>query len=234
MAAPVFATVADALSMGEGWEPQGSSPVKNQQEATATGSKGDIIANDGYAEETTGATRYVYTGAETGFAAAIVAALASPGRVKNSLLVLAVNIDYGPCAVGEAPVCEFRWSDKYTADPGFEYLIEDVTLPTYVDSAPEIPTILAATAGDAEATGATYTLEASKGNVLNKSGAFLRGHAYGAKETVNVKWVGVPTSMTTTDYVVTTQPSGSGEQTNTGYNSVTYTATRGVARTAVT
>lgn len=216
MAAPVFGA-ADNLSLGADWEPQGSDGGVSQDRATASGNDGDIVAEEDYHAVNSGSTRYIYIGEETAFVAAIEAASAWPGMVLNSLMITGIGIDYAPCAQGKRPVVAFQHRDGPSASTR-SYKSATV-LPTYVTGAVSVPTILTATAGDAECTNAQWGIAAQFGEDLDKDGAFLAGDCYGGEESLALTWVGIPTSVTSTGWTKTADISTTCPiRSNTGYN----------------
>ena len=69
------------------------------------------------------------------------------------------------------------------------------------------------------------------GRSLNKSGEYLAGEGYGARETLVLTWKGIPTSITSTGWIGTNAPSPKlPTKINTGYPDQVYTFTRKVAR----
>jgi hypothetical protein len=232
MAAPVFGA-SDVLALGSGWEPFESSGSGSQQRATATGDDGDIVAESAFDAQQIGQVSYHYTGAEVAFIAAFAAATCWPGYLKESkLFILGVGIDYNPCAQGELPVVTFDVTNgPVTAAPTPFWYTTALVLPTYTAANIIIPTLLSVTAGDAECNSCQWGIRCNHGRTLNKDGAYLAGRGYGGEETLNLSFVGVPTSITSTGWINTAlAPADIALRSNTGYPSVSYSFTRKVAR----
>ena len=231
MAAPVFAA-SDVLSLGADWEPQGSDGAKNLTRATASGNDGDIVAEVGHNTINSGTATYIYIGEETAFAAAILAAAAWVGMVKNSLLITGIGIDYSPCAAGKRPLVAFTFRDGPTS--ATHHYLTTLVLPTYVAGSVNVPDILTIAGGDAEVTNNQWGLTAQFGEDLDKDGEFLAGETYGGEETLNITTVGVPTSVTSTGWIETQAPSATCPiRSNVGYNEgIGHTYIRAVTRTA--
>ena len=231
MAAPVFG-VSDVLALGADWEPQSNSPTLAGTRATAAGNDGDIIAETTHNDVESGTASYIYIGAETDFATALAAASADVGDVVDtaSLLVTGWSIDYSPCAAGKRPVITFTYRDGPTAASATYVTAQ--TCPTYVSATPVVPTILTTTDGDAECQSSSIALSAQFGEDLDKDGEFLAGETYGAEETINLQYVGVPTSITSTGYQQTSGPGTNtgAEASNTAYGTNSYTFVKGVTR----
>jgi len=196
-AAPTFGA-ADNLSLGAGWEPQGSDGALAQTRASQGGSTGDIIAETVHNAIHSGSTRYIYTGAETAFAAAIEAATAWPGNVLNSLLITGLAIDYSPCAAGKRPVVTFTHRDGPSAS--LRQYKTVIVLPTYVAVAVSVPELLTVAGGDAEVVNAQWSIAAQFGEDFDKDGEFLAGAVYQGEETINLTFAGEPTSITSTGW----------------------------------
>lgn len=234
MAAPVFG-VTDVLGLGADWEPQSNSPTLNTTRATAAGGNGDIVAENGHNDIESGTASYIYVGAETGFIAALLAAAALPGQLADSdtLLITGVAIDYSPCAAGKRPLVTFTYRDGPTAAPATPYwYTSDLTLPTYVAANLAVPTLLTVTAGDAECQNCQWSLQAQFGEDLDKDGDYLAGACYGGEESVNLTFVGLPTSITSTGWIQTAGPGTNtgANASNTGYGTNAYTFIRKVTR----
>ena len=231
MAAPVFG-VSDVLALGADWEVQGNSPTLASTRATAPGANGDIAAETIHNAIESGTASYIYIGAETDFATALAAASADVGDVvdTDTLLIAGWSIDYSPCAAGKRPVITFTYRDGPT-EASATY-VSGSTLPTYVATTPSVPTILTITAGDAECQSSSVALTAQFGEDLDKDGEYLAGATYQGEETINLQFVGLPTSITSTGYQ---QTSGPGTNTganasNTAYGTNSYTFVKGVTR----
>ena len=237
MAAPVFGAT-DVLGLGADWEPIDSSGSLSRTNAEAPGANGDIIAETAHNATETGTARYHYVDAttpEAGFIAALLAAGALPGKLvaTNTLMVLGVAIDYSPCAKGELPIVTFTVTDGPTAAPATPFWYTSaLTLPTFRAANLTVPqTILANTPGSAEVINAQWDITMPHGRSLNKSGEYLAGEGYGARETLSLTWKGIPTSITSTGWIQTAGPSTKlPTKTNTGYPDELYTFTRKVAR----
>jgi len=231
MAAPVFGA-SDVLSLGADWEPQGSDGALNLTRATASGNDGDIVAEKGHNTINSGTATYIYIGAETAFAAAILAAAAWVGMVKNSLLITGIGIDYSPCAAGKRPLVAFTFRDGPTT--ANHHYLTALVLPTYVAVGVNVPDILTITGGDAETTNNQWGLTAQFGEDLDKDGEFLAGETYAGEETLNITTVGIPTSVTSTGWIETQAPSTTCPiRSNVGYNEgIGHTYIRAVIRTA--
>ena len=231
MAAPIFG-VSDVLALGADWEPQSASPTLASTRATASGDDGDIVAEVIHNAIESGTASYIYIGAETAFIAALAAASADVGDIAdtNTLMITGWSIDYSPCAAGKRPVITFTYRDGPVAASA-TYVTASVC-PTYVATTPVVPPILAATPGDAEIQACTIALVAQFGEDLDKDGEYLASATYGGEETITHQWVGLPTSITSTNYLQT-----SGPGTNTGanasgtaYGTNSYTFVRKITR----
>jgi len=232
MAAPVIGA-SDVLALGAGWEPFESSGGGSQQRATAVGAKGDIVAEGAYDAQQTGQVSYHYTGAEVAFVAAFAAATCWPGYLKESkLFILGVGIDYNPCAQGELPLVTFDITNGPTTAPATPFWYTTaLVLPTYVSANILVPTLFSVTAGDAECNSCQWGIRCSHGRTLNKDGAYLAGRGYGGEETVNLGFVGVPTSITSTGFINTSlAPADIAVRQATGYPTVSYSFVRKVAQ----
>jgi len=237
MTAPAFG-VTDVLNLGTGWEPQSNSPSSGYTRATAVGDDGDIVAEVGHHAVENGTATYIYTGESTDFPAALAAAGADVGDLvdTNTLQIIGWSIDYSPCAAGKRPTITFTYRDGPTADPATPYVYIsalDAALPTYYAANVIVPPILTSTAGTAEIQTSTCALMAQFGEDLDKDGEYLSSNIYGAEETITTQWVGTPTSVTSTGYVVTSSvASNTGEEANnTGYGTSSYTYVKGITRT---
>jgi len=233
MAAPSHAAT-DVLSLSTGWEPQGSDGAKSLTRITASGNNGDIVTEKGITETNAGTARYIYTGAEVAFAAAFTAAACWPGRIKNSLIVTGVAIDYSPCAQGKRPIVTFTFRGGPAASD--HHYLTALVLPTYTAGGVNVPDLLTITAGDSETTNNQWGLAGTFGEDLNKDGTFLAGELYGGEETINFSTVGLLGSVTSTGWVETQSPSTSCPiRNNVGYNEGNgHTYIRGITRTATT
>jgi hypothetical protein len=236
MAAPVFGAT-DVLGLGSDWEPQSSTGAQAATRTTASGDDGDIVAENQSGETQSGSASYIYIGAETGFIAAITAAAAWPGRLvaTDTLLVTKVGIDYSPCAEGKRPLVTFDVRDGPTAAPASPYQwLTALTLPTYVAANKIVPPILSATAGDAEIQTSMWALQCQFAPELDKDGDYLAGEPYAGEETIDMTWVGVPTSITSTGWIQTNGVATALASTsNTAYPTYSYSFIRKVARSAV-
>ena len=233
MAAPVFGTT-DVLALGADWEPQGNSPTSASTRATATGPDGDQVASTTHNEVESGTATYIYIGAETNFPAALAAASADVGDVVDTatLIITGVSVDYSPCASGQRPVATFTYRDGPTAASATYVSALGAALPTYVASTPTVPTILSVTGGDAEVQSSSWSLQAQFGEDLDKDGEFLAGETYNGEETINLQFVGLPTSITSTGYDQTSGPGSNtgGTASNTAYTTNSYTFVKGITR----
>lgn len=235
MPAPVHGAT-DILSLGADWEPQGSDGSKTDTRITAGGNDGDIVAEKAITETNAGTCRYIYIGAETAFAAAILAAAAWCGMVKNSLLITGIGIDYSPCAQGKRPLVTFTFRDGPTA--ATHHYLTTLVLPTYAAGGVNVPDILTVVPGTppaaSETTNNQWGLTAQFGEDLDKDGEFLAGETYAGEETLNITTVGIPTSVTSTGWIETQAPSTTCPiLSNVGYNEgVGHTYVRKVTRTA--
>jgi len=230
MAAPVFG-VLDVLVLGTGWEPQSVSPTLTSTRATATGDDGDIAVETIHNAVESGTASYIYTGALTNFAAALVAASADVGDIVDTatLLITGWSIDYSPCAAGKRPVITFTYRDGPTTAKAT--YVTTQTCPTYVATTPVVPPLLTATADSAEIQTCTIALVAQFGEDLDKDGDFKYGNTYGGEETITHQWVGLP-AITSTGYVQTSGP-GSNTGANasgTAYGTNSYTFVKRVTR----
>jgi len=234
MTAPVFGA-ADKLALGENWEAQGGSPNNAPTHAEATGPDGDVVAEVGHRNKETGTIGYKYVGAETDFVAALLAAGALPGQLVDSdtLLITQVAIDYAPCAAGERPLVTFTYQDGPTAAPATPFwYTTDLTLPTYVAANVIVPSFLTPVAGDAEIQTSSWQLACQFGEDLDADGEYLAGQSHKGQETVNMQFVGTPTSFTSTGWIPQGAPgSNTGEvDSNTGYGTAPYVFVRKVTR----
>lgn len=233
MTAPAFGAT-DILTLSTGWEAQESAAALAQSRATASGDDGDIVAESAYDAVQSGTAGYIYTGAETDFAAALTAASAWPGYLlaSDTLFVTGVSIDYTRCGQGQRPLITFSYRNGPTAAPATPYwYLSALTLPTYTAANVAIPTLLTATLGDAECVGCTWSLACQFGRDLDKSGAFLYGNGYGGEETINLTFVGVPTSVTSTGWIQTAgEATAAASTANTSYPTRNYSYVRKVAR----
>ena len=234
MAAPAFGAI-DILVLGGDWEPQGGSPSLAYTRATASGSDGDIIAEVNHNAIESGTVSYIYTGAETGFAAALLAATAQPGRLKdtNTLFITSTAIDYSPCAEGKRPIVTFTFRDGPTAAPATPYWYASaLSLPTYVAANIDVPTLATVTEGGAEVQTTDWSIACQLGEDLDKTGDFLNGDAYQGEETVNFTYTGLPSSVAMAGWIQTAGPGSNagGVVANTGYDTYSYTFVRAVTR----
>ena len=233
MTAPAFGAL-DVLALGTGWEAQSSSASASPTRATATGNDGDIVASTTHNAIESGTATYIYTGAETDFATAIAAASADVGDVvdTNTLLITGYTIDYSPCASGKRPTIAFSYRDGPILASATYVTSLAASLPTYVATTPVVPDLLALTAGDAETTSSQYSLVAQFGEDLDKDGEYLAGNTYAGEETIELSFVGAPTSITSTGWDQTAGPGANtgGELTQTGYNTTSYTFIKGITR----
>jgi hypothetical protein len=233
MSAPAYGAT-DILGLGADWEPQGSEGSESRSPLRAGSSNGDFSAETAITPTQTGTARYIYIGAETGMIAALAAANALPGQIvaTNTLTILSVAIDYSPCAAGERPLVTFSFRDGPTAAPATPFWYTSaLTLPTYTAANVLVPTLLTVTAGSAECVSAQWSLACQMGQTNDKDGDFLAGQCYGGLETVNLSFVGVPTSITSTGWVVTQNvASGISNTSNADYPPTAYKFERKVAR----
>lgn len=234
MAAPVFGAT-DVLGLGSDWEPQGNSPTSASTRATAAGANGDVVAEKIHNLTENGTATYIYIGAETDFITALVAANALPGQLADTdtLIITGVSVDYSPCASGQRPIATFTYRDGPTAAPATPFWYTSaLTLPTYVAANLVVPTLLTVTGGDAECQNCNWSLMCQFGESLDKDGDFLAGDCYGGEETVNLTFVGLPTSITSTGWLQTSGPgvNTGANATNTGYGTNAYTFVRKVTR----
>lgn len=237
MAAPVFG-VTDVLALGADWEPQSNSPADNSTRATASGDDGDIVAETTHNTVESGTASYIYIGLETNFPAAFAADSCDVGDLvdTNTLQITGIAVDYSPCAEGKRPVCTFTYRDGPTSAPATPFVYSTdltSTLPTYTAANVVVPSILASTPGDAEIQTTDWSMTAQFGEDLDKDGDYLASQLYQGEETINMQWVGTPTSITSTGWQQTAGPgSNTGEEaSNTAYGTASYTFVRGVTRT---
>ena len=237
MSAPVFGAI-DVLGLGASWEPQNASPSNAPTHAEATGPDGDVVAETSHRDKETGTAAYIYIGLETDFVAALVAAAALPGQLVDSdtLLITQVAIDYAPCAAGQRPMVTFTYQDGPTAAPATPFwYTTDVTLPTYVAANVIVPGFLTPVAGDAEIQTSGWQIACQFGEDLDGDGEYLAGQSYKGQETINMQFVGTPTSFTSTGWIQTGAPgSNTGEAvSNTGYGTSSYSFVRAVTRSTL-
>jgi len=126
----------------------------------------------------------------------------------------------------------FSFRNGPTAAPATPYWYKtDLVLPTYVSANLIVPPLFTVSAGDAELQSCKWSLSIQFGEDLDKDGAFLAGNGYGGEETVNHRWVGVPTSITSTGWIKTGgNASGIAASANTSYPTNDYTFVRKVTR----
>jgi len=235
MTAPAFGAT-DVLALGADWEPVSNSPASAGTRVTAGGNDGDVIASNVHNTIESGSAAYIYTGAETSFIAAWAAANCRPGELvdTNTLMVLSLALDYSPCAAGKRPLCTFGYRDGPTAAPTTPFWYTTaLVLPTYTAANIEVPeSVLTLTLGDAELQNLQWGLGMQFDPSLDKDGDYLAGQGFGAEETLDLTFVGLPTSITSTGW---DQTSGPGANTglqlsNTGYDQSAYQFVRGVTR----
>jgi hypothetical protein len=233
MSAPSFGGIDTILSLGADWEPQVSSGATNREIKRAGSSNGDFSAETSHNPIQSGQQSFIYIGAETAFAAALTAANCWPGQLLNdNLLITSLGIDYGPCAQGEAPLVTFNFRDGPTAAPAtpFWYL-SALVLPTYRAANLVIPTLLTVTAGSAECVQCQWAIGCQFGQSTNKSGNYLSGNAYQGEETISLGFVGLPTSITSTGWLISAEASALIANTsNADYPQTPYNFTRKVTR----
>jgi hypothetical protein len=232
MAAPAFGAV-DVGTLGADWEVQNTDGAKAPTLVRASGANGDIIAETTHYPIQSGTITAIYVGAETGF----IGALASlwPGKLiaSDTLIVLGVGIDYGPCAQGKRPLVTFTVRDGPTAAPATPFwYVTALVLPTFVAANVTVPqAILTATLGSAEITNAQWSLAMQLGADLDAAGAYLASQGYEGIETLNLTCKGIPTSITSTDWKTQTEPASAiANSSNTDYPDHTYAFTRKVTR----
>ena len=231
MAAPTFGTT-DIFTLGADWEVQSVSPGESSTRATARGNDGDTVASTTHNTKESGTVSAIYIGSETDFAAAFADDSCDVGDVMDSkYLLTGWEVDYAPCADGNRPMVTFDFTDGPTS-AGATY-VTALTLPTYVASTPVVPeAVLTATAGDAEIQSLKVSLKASYSEDLDASGDFLAGAITNGEETIEMQWVGTPSSITSTGYDEVSAPgTNSGETTsNTAYGTASYTFVKGITR----
>jgi hypothetical protein len=219
----------DVLSLGADWEPQTDSGAESKTRATATNGKGTIVAENTHGAVSTRTAVYIYTGAETDIAAAIDAANANPGQAVNSLLILSVSVGYADCKAGKLPKVSFEYTDQRTTDS--RIFKPTVTLPSYAAGDPEVPTILTATLGDAVMDDCTYRIGCQIDPDIDKDGDIMGGETFGGEESLELSMTGVPTSITSTGWQITSTGAPSALA-NTSYPKSAYSFVKGVAITA--
>jgi hypothetical protein len=232
MAAPAFGAV-DVGSLGADWEVQNTEGAKAPTIVRASGGNGDIIAETSHLPVMSGTIQAIYIGEETGF----IAALASlwPGKLiaSDTLIIMEVAIDYGPCAQGKRPMVTFTVRDGPTAAPPTPFWYKtDLVLPTFTDANVTVPqAILTATLGSAEVTNAQWSLVMQLGVDTDKDGAFLTSQGYEGIENLSLTCKGIPTSITSTGWLIPTEPASAIANTsNSDYPDHAYTFTRKVTR----
>lgn len=232
MTAPAFGAT-DILSLGADWEPQSSDGAKASTIARAGGADGDIIAEKQHNSIQSGTASYIYVGAETGF----IGALASfwPGKLvaSNTLQITNVAIDYSPCAQGQRPKVTFSFRDGPTADPATPFwYVTDLVLPTYTAANVIVPqSVLTATLGDAEITNVQWSLGCEVGQDNDKDGDYLASQAYQGNETIALTTKGIPTSITSTGWLIPSEAAALVPNTsNSDYPDHTYQFQRKVTR----
>jgi len=234
MAAPVFG-VTDQLGLGANWEPQGISPSSAGTRVAALGKDGDEIASTVHNTIEAGTMRYIYKGSETNFPAAFAADACDVGdivRESDTLLITGIAIDYAPCAGGKRPMVTFTWRDGPVAAGNVFVSALGVALPTYVSGGVEVPTILTCVLGDADIQTSQWSLMSQFDPDLDKDGEYLSGENFGGIETLDLTFVGLPTSITSIGY---DQPLGPGsttgaEATGTSYGTNAYQFVKGITR----
>jgi hypothetical protein len=232
MAAPAFGAV-DVGTLGADWEIQNTEGAKAPTIVRASGGNGDIIAETSHLPVMSGTIQAIYIGAETGF----IAALADlwPGKLiaSDTLIIMEVAIDYGPCAQGKRPLVTFTVRDGPTEDsPTPFWYVTDLTLPTFTAANVTVPqAILTATLGSAEVTNAQWSLVMQLGVDTDKDGAFLTSQGYEGIENLSLTCKGIPTSITSTGWLIQTEPASAIANTsNSDYPDHAYTFTRKVTR----
>ena len=232
MAAPAFGAV-DVGTLGADWEIQNTEGAKAPTIVRASGGNGDIIAETSHLPVMSGTIQAIYHGTEIGF----IGALASlwPGKLiaTSTLIIMEVGIDYGPCAQGKRPLVTFTVRDGPTAAPATPFwYVTDLTLPTYAVANVIVPqAILTTTLGGAEVTNAQWSLAMQLGVDTNAAGAFLTSQGYEGIETLTLTHKGIPTSITSTGWLIPTEPASLIANTsNSDYPDHAYTFTRKVTR----
>jgi hypothetical protein len=240
MAVPVFGAL-DILGDAD-WEVIGSDLPSGFDRATSPTNEGDIAAEKAFHEQTVGSCKAHYIGEEVTIAAALEASDFNVGNIVTYnttvfLLITGVSVDYSPCKEGGLP--EVTFSLRVVSDAAGVYAIYKPTLATAAMMPPTagvatagIPALFANSNADSDATAATYALTAQWGESQDGDGDTLAGNLYQGEETVNMTHRGIPT-LTTTGYIVTTQPlaAGGGAASNTDYADFQTTAVKAVART---
>lgn len=231
MSAPVFGGV-DSLVLGDDWEVQSVSGGIAANHVEAPGANGDVIAETTHNPLDSGTCQAIYIGEETAFAAAF--ANFWPGKLvaTDTILISGLGIDYAPCASGKRPLVTFTWRGSPPAAPTTPYwYTTDLVLPTYVAAALVVPDILTVTAGSAECQSAQWGLSIQVGDDTGASGAWLAAAGYKGQETINLSYVGIPTSITSTGWMNPQLVSALGPNTsNSAYDVHPYTFVRKVAR----
>ncbi len=233
MTAPVFG-VTDQLGLGSDWEPQGISPSSSGTRAVAAGGKGDEIASTVHNTIEAGTMRYIYKGAETNFPAAFAADSCDVGDIvkTNTLMITSIAIDYSPCAAGKRPMVTFTWRDGPTVAGNIYVSALAAALPTYVAGGVEIPTILTCVLGDADIQTSQWSLMSQFDPDLDRVGEFLSGENFGGLETIDLTFVGLPTSITSTGYDQVTGPGATtgAEASGISYGTNAYQFVKGITR----
>lgn len=232
MAAPSFGASA---ALGADWEIQSADSSLSPTRVTASGDDGDHVASTTHHPVESATIQAIYVGADTAFATAF--ATLWPGKLllTNTVLCMGLAIDYAPCAAGKRPMVTFTLRTPVVTLPTTPYwYATTLVLPTYVAANLIVPPILTAVAGDAEIQSCGWSLQCQLGEDLDRAGAFLAGACYAGEEAIDHSWVGVPTSITSTGWDVTTDaPVIVPNASNTDYNVTSYQFVRRVTRASV-
>lgn len=225
-----------ATDLGEDWEYQGTDGGTNSYgHAEAEGNNGDVIAENTHSGHETFNETYIYNGDATDYGTATTGALdasdALPGKYQTTAnaVILAVAIDYSPCAKGQRERVTFECSRGMTAD-GAVYKPSLTTALKTKQENDGVPALFSNSATGSKCIDAKYRLECQEGRDVGADGTYLCGSNYKGQEQVNAKYKGKP-ALTTTGWQVDADL-GDGSGSNIGYDEYNLSAKKAVLRTA--
>jgi len=237
---PVFSSTGLLKTdLGSDWEFQSAEgPGQSAGHAEAVSGDGDVVGESAHSKFSQGSETYIYTGSATDYGTATTGALdannALPGKYASTteVLITAVEIDYGPCAQGQRERVKFSW----TKGPAADCAVYKCSLTTALKTKQEnegVPALLTNSNADSKCQTVTYALTSEVGRDFDDAGEYLCGGNYKGQETLNATYVGIP-SLTTTGWVVTVDPTGTGagNKSNTSYDTYNMTAAKAVVRQA--
>jgi len=182
MAAPVWGTTGIlATDLGAGWEAQGGSDSETATRVREPTSNGDDLVTKTYNSVRVGTDRYIYTGAEAAFIAALAACTipAHPGKYMTSAAVIltGVAIDYGRCLTGKRPMVTFSYRKWFLAADSEVYIPALATLSTFPEGVPEL--LANSDSSNSKIQSGSYEIACSLDVDLDKDGDELAGATYG-------------------------------------------------------